>query len=89
MASPPGPSPRGREGEGRRPDPSAAAQDPRNAATQDRIRRDHDALQAQAERVRASVPAEIRDKPVGEIVADAERRARAGLRAERRADRER
>jgi hypothetical protein len=65
----------GREGEVRKPDPEAAAQDPRNAATQERLRRDHDAMQEHAERVRASVPPEIRDRTVGEIVDEAERRA--------------
>ena len=69
---------RGREGEVRQPNPDAAAQDPENAATQERIRRDHDAMQAQAERVRASVPPEVRDRTVGEIVQDAERRADRG-----------
>ena len=72
------PPPAGRVGEVRPADPADAAQDPRNAEIQARIRRDHDALQAQAERVRASVPPEIRDRPVGEIVRDAERRAEAG-----------
>jgi hypothetical protein len=80
MARDAGESPRGRVGEVRQADPAAAAQDPENAATQERIRRDHDAMQAQAERVRASVPPEIRDRTVGEIVDDAERRAEADRR---------
>ena len=87
----------GRVGEVRRPDPAAAAQDPENAATQEQIRRDHDEMQAQAARVRASVPPEIRDKTVGEIVDEAERRADADRRADdarqadldRQADRDR
>ena len=69
---------RGRVGELRQPDPDAAAQDPENAATQARIRRDHDAMQAHAERVRQSVPPEVRDRTVGEIVDDAEQRADRG-----------
>jgi hypothetical protein len=75
MAREPEPTPRGPVGEVRRPDPAAAAQDPENAATQEQIRRDHDEMQAQAARVRASVPPEIRDHTVGEIVDAAERRA--------------
>jgi hypothetical protein len=67
----------GRRGEVRHADPANAAVDPANAATQEQIRRDHDAMQAQAERVRNSVPPEVRDKTVGEIVDEAERRADA------------
>ena len=67
----------GLRGEVRRPDPENAAVDPENAARQEQIRRDHDAMQRQAERVRNSVPAEIRDSTVGEIVDRAERRAEA------------
>ena len=72
--------PQGRRGEVRQADPTDAAQDPANAATQAQIRRDHDEMQAQAARVRASVPPEIRDRTVGEIVDDAERRADADRR---------
>ena len=40
----------------RRPDPDNAATDPRAAAQQDQVKRDHDALEEQARRVEASVP---------------------------------
>jgi hypothetical protein len=59
----------------RQPDPGAAAQDPRNAARQDQLRRDHDAIVAHQQRVEASVPEEIKGKTVGEIVDEAEERA--------------
>jgi len=59
----------------RQPDPDAAAQDPRNAARQEQIRRDHDAIVAQQQRVEASIPEEIKGKTVGEIVDEAEQRA--------------
>ena len=65
----------GQLGEVRRPDPNAAAQDPDNAATQERIARDRDAMQEQARRVEATTPPEARDRTVGEIVRDAEQRA--------------
>lgn len=59
----------------RQPDPDAAAQDPRNAARQDQLRRDHDAIVAQQRRVEASIPDAIKGKTVGEIVDEAEQRA--------------
>ncbi len=65
----------GIEGEVRRPDPNAAAQDPENARTQERIARDRDAMQEQARRVEATTPPEARDHTVGEIVRNAEQRA--------------
>lgn len=66
---------RGREGEVRPPAPEAAAQDPRNAATQEQIHRDAEASREQAARANASVPSEVRDRTVHEIVEDSERRA--------------
>jgi len=68
---------RGDEGDVRTPDPAAPQQDPRNAAVQEQIRRDTEANRAQAERVQATTPADVRDKSVDEIVRDAERRADA------------
>lgn len=59
----------------RRPNPEDAARDPENAAAQEQVHRDHDELQRTADRVQASVPSEIRDRTVGEIVDDAERQA--------------
>ena len=59
----------------RQPDPDAAAQDPRNAARQDQLRRDHDAIVAHQRRVEASIPDAIKGKTVGEIVDEAEQRA--------------
>lgn len=56
-------------------DPQQAAQDPQNAANQEQVRRDHDEMQRQADRVESSVPSDIRDRTVGEIVDEAERRA--------------
>ena len=59
----------------RRADPTDAATDQENARRQEQVQRDHDAMQRSAERVESSVPSEIRDRTVGEIVDDAERRA--------------
>lgn len=42
------------------------ATDPQAAAQQDRVKADHDALEESARRVKASVPADVRDTPVGE-----------------------
>ena len=70
----------GREGEVRHANPANAAQDPENAARQEQVRRDRDALEAQADRVEATTPAEARDRTVGEIVDDAERRSGVDLR---------
>lgn len=63
-------------GDLRRPQPEAAAQDPRNAAIQEQVHEDSQINRTEAERVRASTPAEISDKTVGEIADEAERRAR-------------
>jgi hypothetical protein len=60
----------------RKPQPDAAAQDPRNAALQERVREDSEASRQNAERVRATTPRELIEKTVGEIAADAEARAR-------------
>ena len=68
-------TPRGREGEVRAPQPDAASQDPRNAAIQEQVRRDSEANREQASRTQASVPPAVRDRTVGEIVADANRRS--------------
>jgi hypothetical protein len=64
-------------GEVRLPDPAASEQDPENAAMQEQMRRDTEANRAHARRVEASIPAERRDKPVDEIVREAEQRAAA------------
>ena len=68
-------TPRGPEGTVRAPQPDAASQDPKNAAIQEQVRRDSDANREQANRTQASVPPEVRDRTVGEIVDDAERRS--------------
>jgi hypothetical protein len=60
----------------RRPQPEAAATDPRNAAIQERVREDSEANRQGAERVRATTPNEVTDRTVAEIAADAEARAR-------------
>lgn len=65
----------GRNGETRRPDPDAAAQDPENARRQAQVHADHDAIQEQARRVDASTPDDVRDRTVDEIVAESERKA--------------
>ena len=60
----------------RKPQPEAAATDPRNAALQERVREDSEANRQEAERVRATTPSEVSEKTVPEIAADAEARAR-------------
>jgi hypothetical protein len=60
----------------RRPQPEAAAQDPHNAAVQDQVRADSEAIRREEERLRASTPNEISEKTVGEIAEEAEQRAR-------------
>jgi hypothetical protein len=59
----------------RRPDPRGTAQDPDAAATQRQVHEDANAIRAEAARVEASTPPEVRDRTVGEIVNDANRRA--------------
>jgi hypothetical protein len=63
-------------GDVRRPQPEAAEQDPRNAAIQEQVREDGQASREAAERMRATTPAEIREKTVGEIAEEAEQRAK-------------
>ena len=70
-------TPRGTEGSVRAPQPDTASQDPKNAAIQEQVRRDSEANRDQASRTQASVPAGTRDRTVGEIVDDANRRADA------------
>jgi len=65
-----------RDRDTRTPQPDAAATDPRDAARQEQIHRDGEAARREAERVRATTPAEVRDHTVGEIVENEERRAR-------------
>ena len=77
-----------REGEVRAPQPEEARQDPQNVATQEQVHRDAQASREQSARVQASVPAEVRDRPVGEIVREAERRAAENDEATRNARRE-
>ena len=60
----------------RLPEPEAAARDPRNVAAQDQVKRDHAALEAQKRRVDASIPGDIRDRPVKDIVRDYEQQQR-------------
>jgi hypothetical protein len=60
----------------RKPQPEAAATDPRNAAIQEQVREDSEANRQGAERVRATTPSEVTEKTVAEIAADAEARAR-------------
>lgn len=64
-----------RTGSVRQPRPEEAAQDPHNAAQQERVRRDTEANRAEAARVEASTPSDVRDRTVGEIVDDAGRNA--------------
>jgi hypothetical protein len=60
----------------RRPQPEAAARDPRNAETQEQVHVDSEANRETAARVRATTPNEVSEKTVAEIAADAEARAR-------------
>ena len=55
--------------------PENARQDPENLERQRQVERDRDALQAQAERVEATAPAEARDRTIGEMTDEAERKA--------------
>ena len=64
-----------RERDIRSPQPNAAAEDPGDAARQEQVRRDAAAVRAEARRVEASMPPDLRDKTVGEIVEEANRRA--------------
>jgi hypothetical protein len=59
----------------RRPQPDGVAQDPENAAAQRKVHEDANAIRAEAARVQATTPPEVRDRTVGEIAEDAERRA--------------
>ena len=59
----------------RRAQPEGTAQDPHAADVQRQVHADAEASREAAARVQASTPAEVRDKTVGEIVDDAERRA--------------
>jgi hypothetical protein len=65
-----------REDSIRKPQPEAAAQDPRNAAIQEQVRRDSEVNRAEAARVRATTSNEVSEHTVAEIAADAEARAR-------------
>lgn len=58
----------------RRPDPDAASQDPENLELQRRVQRDRDALEEQRDRVEATTPPEARDRTIGEITEEIERR---------------
>lgn len=55
--------------------PDGVAQDPENAASQRKVHEDADAIRAEAARVQATTPAEVRNRTVGQIAEDAERRA--------------
>ncbi|HYD54982.1 MAG TPA: hypothetical protein VEA99_20265 [Gemmatimonadaceae bacterium] len=59
----------------RRPQPEQAAQDGENAARQEQVHRDHDALVEQKRRVDASVPDEVKDRTIGETRREIERDA--------------
>lgn len=67
----------------RLPDPTNAEQDASNANAQAQVRRDHDELQRAASRIDSSVPREVRERTVGEIVAEVKRRAQEGRHDER------
>ena len=60
----------------RQPQPDAAAQDPRNAAVQQKVHEDSMRTRDEADRVRATTPSEVSEKTVAEIAEEAERRAR-------------
>ena len=60
----------------RHPQPEAAARDPHNAETQERVHADSEANREAAARVRATTPNEVSEKTVAEIAAEAEARAR-------------
>jgi hypothetical protein len=60
----------------RTPQPDAAAQDPHAAEVQERVHADSEANREQAARVRATTPAEVSEKTVAEIAAEAEARAK-------------
>lgn len=62
-------------GDIRHSQPDGVAQDPASAATQRRVHADADAIRAEAARVQATTPPEVRDRTVGEIAEDANRRA--------------
>ena len=64
------------DGTVRRPQPEAAAQDPRNAQIQEQVHADSEANRQEAARVRATTPNEVSEKTVAEIAAEAEARAR-------------
>ena len=55
--------------------PENARRDPENLERQRQVERDRDALAAQAERVEATAPPETREKTIGEMTDEAERRA--------------
>jgi len=57
------------------PETRGVAQDPDAAARQEQVRRDAAEIRAEARRVEATTPPEVRDKTVGEIVDEANRRA--------------
>lgn len=59
----------------RRPQPDGVSQDPENAAAQRQVHEDANAIRAEAARVHATTPPEVRDRTVGEIAEDAARRA--------------
>lgn len=67
--------PGGEHGGIRRAHPDGVAQDPAAAAAQQRVHEDAEAMRAEAARVHDSTPPDIRDRTVGQIVRDAERRA--------------
>lgn len=51
-------------GDVRHPTGTPAVENPVNAAQQDQVKADHDALQESARRVEASVPASVRETPI-------------------------
>jgi hypothetical protein len=68
------------DGQVRVPNPAGAEQDPENLERQRQIQRDREALEAQAERVEATAPPELRERTIGQIVAETARRAEEGAR---------
>lgn len=71
----------GARGDVRQPDPANAAQDQDNLERQRQVERDREALQEQRDRVEATTPSDVKDRTIGEMVDDAERRSGTDLRS--------
>ena len=55
--------------------PESARRDPENLERQRQVERDRDALEAQANRVEATAPPEVKEQTIGEMTEEAEREA--------------